>query len=195
MIGKRINYEMFELGVPDMTTEAITWLDANISSSDTIFEWGSGASTFWLANKCNHIYSAEYFKAFYYYLKEQKEDYLYDNITLLLREPDAVKDSRYIAKYSSAAGLSFKNFCHSIEDYPSRSFDCVVVDGRVRAQCIHLAMKSVKRGGILVVDDTDRVEYSTPLTEYLPRFERVWHFKGKKATTGRVSQTTIARII
>ena len=191
---KRINEEIFNLGIPDMTVPALNWLNSNLDGGEQLFEWGAGASTFWFANRVAQVYSAEYFEAFYYYLKEYAESKGYENVDLILAKPDVIPQEGYIAKYSSAAGQSFKRFCLSIENYPSGSFDVVVIDGRARTKCLDLAMRAVKRGGLIIFDDTERVEYRASLNKYISSFDFIKDFKGEKATTGKMSQTSIARV-
>jgi predicted O-methyltransferase YrrM len=177
-----------------MTVPALNWLNSNLDGGEQLFEWGSGASTFWFANRVAQVYSAEYFEAFYYYIKEYAESKGYENVDLILAKPDVIPQEGYIAKYSSAAGQSFKRFCLSIENYPSSSFDVVVIDGRARTRCLDLAMRAVKRGGLIIFDDTERVEYRASLNKYISSFAFIKDFKGEKATTGKISQTSIARV-
>lgn len=189
-----IDKELFNLGVPDMTITAVNWMNENLTEDDLVFEWGSGASTFWFAKRAKHVYSVEYYSSFFYYIKEYKLDTDCENITLSLRAPDSKIVEGYIAKYSQFADSSFYNFCHAIEDYPSRIFDWVIIDGRVRKKCLELAIKNTKRGGIIILDDTDLVEYSSAINPYLSDIEDIIDFKGQKATTGRMSQTTVIKL-
>lgn len=191
---KRINETIFNLGIPDMTGDAITFINQNLKQSDQCFEWGAGASTFWIAQRCKHIYSSEYFEQFYYYLREQQLQRSIDNISLKFVPADSTPHEGYIAQYSSAKGQSYKAFAHSIEDFGTAIFDWIFIDGRARSACLDVAMSVAKPGSWIVFDDTERVPYSQAILSYSPRFERVWSFPGPKATTGRHSETTVARL-
>ena len=193
MRGKRVNEEILSMDIPDMTEPAIDWLNNNIKDHWNIFEWGSGASTLWFANRCNKIWSVEYFKEFYLRLLTYFEDKEVENVNLEYVAPDGAKDPEYIAKFSSAKGYSFKAFALSINKYPDEMFDMIVVDGRARNKCLHLAIPKLRSGGIIVYDDTDRLEYKREIYTVNNVFSEIISFPGKKLTTGKDSETTILR--
>ena len=186
-IQKRIDYALLDTNVPAMTDTSITYLDRYINKSHVIFEWGSGASTFWFAERCNTIWSVEYFKSFFEELQIRAQDKI--NINLILKEPDETKHPGYIAKHSSASGKSFKDFVHSIDKFKDNYFDIIVIDGRVRNRCLDLAIPKLKRGGMIIYDDTNRdhyFDYLIPLVE--KHFESIMQFPGvtidnKRSTT------------
>jgi hypothetical protein len=47
-----------------------------------------------------------------------------------------------------------------IDRFPDHSFDLVIIDGRARAACIQHAIPKVKKGGYLLVDDSERYDLS-----------------------------------
>src|SRR5262245_58674086 len=46
--------------LPWLTHPAIEWLDSVIGPDDTVFEWGSGASTAWFAQRAKSVVSVEH---------------------------------------------------------------------------------------------------------------------------------------
>jgi len=176
-IQKRIDYALLDTNLPAMTDTSIAFLEKRLNNSHVVFEWGSGASTFWFANRCNTVWSVEYFKDFYEVLVERAEEY--SNINLFLKEPDNKPQEGYIAKHSSASGKSFKNFAHAIDVFRDQYFDVIVIDGRVRNRCLDLAIPKLKEGGFIIYDDTNRdayLNYILPVVE--DHFEAIIQLPG-----------------
>lgn len=186
-IQKRIDYDLLDTNVPAMTDTCISFLEKHVNKSHVVFEWGSGASTFWFADRCNTIWSVEYFKDFFEVLQKRAQDKI--NINLILKEPDNERQENYIAKHSSASGKSFKNFAHSIDVFKNFYFDIIVIDGRVRNRCLDLAIPKLKSGGMIVYDDTNRDAYFDHIVPVAEKyFEGVMQFPGttvdnKRSTT------------
>ena len=185
MKGKRINYELLDTGEPAMSNPAVHFLDTHLNNTHELFEWGSGASTFWFAERCKSVVSVEYFEEFYDVIKERNT---YDNLELVFQKPDNLCRKGYIAKFSSARGFSFYNFAHTIDQYSL--FDVIVVDGRARNRCLDLAFSKLRQNGIIVYDDTNRKEYHDYMMKYADKFKKVFDFSGvtvdKKQTTTSV---------
>ena len=188
MKGKKVNYPLLDTGVPAMSNPGVHFLSTHIQPNHVVFEWGSGASTFWLAQRCNTIWSAEYFEDFYDVLKERSENI--SNIHLIFQPPDKIARDGYIATHSSAKGYSFYNFAHTVDKFRDNYFDIIIIDGRVRNRCLDLAMPKLRQNGIIVFDDTNRKPYMDYLMGYADKFKKVMHFEGqtidKKQTTTSV---------
>lgn len=195
LIGKRVNEEVFNLGVPDMPTTVVDYLDSLINENWVLYEWGSGASTFWFAERCSKIISVEYLKVFYEYLLKVQQERMIPNTKMQFCyvPPDSSKNPNYIASHSSAKGLSFRVFAHHIDQYPDDTFDMIVIDGRVRNRCLQLAVPKVKSGGYIVYDDTEREAYKKEIAGLADNFSEIRFFQGVKPPTGRIGETAILR--
>lgn len=104
-----------------------------------VFEYGSGASTAWLAKRATQVISVEHDGAWL-----QKFGHVLrplGNVELLDRPMDA--DPRNYIDAINGQGL----------------FDMIVVDGRRRADCLAAARASLKPGGIILFDDSGRKRY------------------------------------
>jgi predicted O-methyltransferase YrrM len=73
--------------------------------------------------------------------------------------PESYKSSDYDE-------LSFEAYVKTIDNYPDNYFDLVVVDGRARPACIKHAVPKIKRGGVLILDNSDR-DYYLESTRFL----------------------------
>lgn len=85
----------------------------------------------------------------------------------------------------------FDCYVAAINDEPDESFDFVIVDGRVRFECVRRAMPKVKRGGLLLLDDADRKRYK-PAVALLDGWEQ-HDFTGLKPGDEFPAQTSVWR--
>lgn len=103
-----------------------------------VFEYGSGASTAWLARRAGEVISVEHHQGWHALLGSLIPEF--DNIDLRHRE---LEGDAYVGAIDEAGGL----------------FDVIVVDGRRRVDCLARAIPHLKPGGIIVFDDTGRSRY------------------------------------
>ena len=102
-----------------------------------VFEFGSGSSSIYLADKVNSITSVEHDKSWYEHVKSKMPS----NIKLIF------KDLEYGGEYSKSILK---------ED---RLFDIAIVDGRDRVNCCINSVSKLKKSGVLIFDDAHRPEY------------------------------------
>jgi len=105
-----------------------------------VFEYGSGASTIWLAKRCREILSVEHDRSWHDRFQQQAAGR--GNITLLHRP--------ILSESATYAG--------SIDEFDGQ-FDLIVVDGRHRAKCLERTVDRLKPGGVIVFDDSGRARY------------------------------------
>lgn len=146
--SKRRKQRSFELANPDapwFVPEAIQYLDGRLKETDVGFEWGSGRSTLWFAERIAHITSVEGRQEFYKEMLDRIAKSGYKNISLLL----SAVTSEY--NFKKAEIISY------VEKINSRDiqYDLVVVDGHFRVECLHGINKRIAPGGIVVVDNTE----------------------------------------
>lgn len=103
-----------------------------------VFEYGSGASTAWLARRSGEVISVEHDAAWHAII--QPLVITRGNVTVMQRE---LAGTAYVDAIGEAGGL----------------FDLVVIDGRRRADCLRSALPFLKPGGIVLFDDTNRRRY------------------------------------
>lgn len=105
-----------------------------------IFEYGSGASTVWLARRSGEICTVEHDSD--WLSKFQRQTANFDHVTLMHRSIEK-------------GGREYTGAIHELEG----DFDLIVVDGRHRAACLAEAVSRLKRDGIVVFDDSGRSRY------------------------------------
>lgn len=156
---------------PWIASGAIKWLDDYLKKDMNIFEWGPGGSTIYISKKAKRVISIEHNSKWYKIISRviKKKGIL--NCELILKEPQALNEKKYISSDKNYTGLSFENYCKTIDSFPDKSFDLILVDGRARPSCIFHALNKIKNKGYLMLDDSQRKEY-LPTIELLKRWER-----------------------
>jgi predicted O-methyltransferase YrrM len=116
---------------------------------------------------------------------------------LIEPEPDpmiTLKSHELPENYKSADfnSHSFKAYVKAIDIYPDNYFDLVVIDGRARPSCIKHAVPKIKRGGVLVLDNSDRDYYLKNTRTFLEGWSQQT-FRGTVRGLLHTEQTSIFR--
>jgi predicted O-methyltransferase YrrM len=152
-----------ELDVPWWTYGAIDdvdeWLAAR-ARPIRAFEWGSGASTMWLADRVDRIDSVEHHRGFGEMIRSELEQgsWRADHVRLHIVEPIASETPEIGSRKEGAGRLDFAAYVRHI-DLVGGDFDLIVIDGRAREACLTAALRHVAPDGILVFDNTLRRRY------------------------------------
>ena len=130
---------------PWIVQASIGWLRRRMRSDWSVLELGSGRSTLWFARRAGQVISLEDNEYWYPRTKERLEEAELRNVDLRLR---AVED-----------------FPLEVDSLPDAAFDLVVVDFLeaptvTRIDSVKPAMKKVRPGGYLLLDDSDRPGYA-----------------------------------
>lgn len=155
---------------PWIEYEVCEFLESFLKNDMTVFEWGCGGSTLFIAQRVKKIISVEHDGRWYERVRQDLTTKKIDNCNLILHQQEenerGVSDAR---QYKSSAheytGMNFKKYCRTIEMYPDNFFDLVFIDGRARNACVCLALKKIKTEGLLILDDSERSDYQKTLDE------------------------------
>lgn len=127
------------LALPWFTYCSIHFLKSRLSREFKVFEYGSGNSTIWFSYLTKHIVSVEHNRNWH------------QNFTDKLKERSNVN---YLYK-----DLKSGEYQNEILNY-FKEFDIIVIDGRQRVQCGKNSLKALKEGGVIIWDNSERVEYT-----------------------------------
>ena len=153
--------DMVALDIPWWTYDAIAWVERYLQAhpNASVFEYGSGASTVWLAKRAKTVVSLEHDKHWFDALKPKLEPF--QHVTLMLESPKpTAQKSPYVSP--KAKGLDFESYVHAIHRSPT-SFDIIVIDGRARIACLQQAIKKLNPKGVLLLDNSNRTRYQQVL--------------------------------
>lgn len=176
-----------ELDVPWWTYDAIDDVEAWLADRQgvTAFEWGSGASTIWLAKRVESVHSVEHHRGFGEMMQANLADTA--NATVEIVEPVESSVPKIPSAKEGHGGLDFAPYVERIHEIGG-TYDLIVVDGRAREACLLAALDHLAPGGIVVFDNTRRRRYQDAIAA-APVRERA--FKGLTPTLPYPDQTSI----
>ncbi|MFT7157112.1 MAG: hypothetical protein ACI8Q1_002127 [Parvicella sp.] len=122
--------------IPWLTYSFLDFLSPRLNDEMVIFEFGSGNSTDFFSTKVSHVFSVEHEQEWY----DKREDK--SNVTLIFNSLDSDNYEKTIGSLD-------------------RSFDLVIVDGRKRVKCLSQSVKYLRNDGVIVLDDSERADYSS----------------------------------
>jgi predicted O-methyltransferase YrrM len=167
--------ELAGLDVPWWTFESSALVDAFLRGrrDARVFEWGSGASTIWLARRSASVVAVEH-------------DLQWAQTVRGLLPADADVDLRTVAATpatgapgevrSAKAGateLDFQRYVGTIDEVGG-TFDVIVVDGRAREACLVRALPHLAPDGLLVFDNVERRRYRRAIAAAGPAIAVTW---------------------
>jgi precorrin-6B methylase 2 len=149
---------MRALGWPWWTFDAAQQVREHLESvaDSRVFEWGSGASTLWLAARAAEVHSVEHDPQWAALVQDAAPDHVVVTTVPPTRPPagHVVVGSRK----RGFEGLDFTEYCGAIDNVPG-DFDLIVIDGRAREACLSAAITRLAPGGVIVFDNVDRERY------------------------------------
>ena len=180
------------LDVPWWTYDAIaavtSWFADRHGTPARVFEYGSGASTLWLARRASEVHSVEHHRGFGEMMAIELAQF--DHVTLRVVEP-AVSDRPVVASAKEGhQGLDFADYVAAIDSVDG-DFDVVVVDGRAREACLKAARGRLAPGGVVVFDNSRRRRYREAIRAS-GMLER--RFPGLTPTLPYPEQTSVLRV-
>lgn len=147
--------------VPWVPFDVCAWLKQHVSPASRVFEWGSGGSTVFLGSRAASLVSVEHELEWYRRVRTELErrglsrvDYRW-----IAAEPEPPQGQQYSSGHSTARGLGFRAYVEAIGAFPDESFDLILIDGRARTSCLGAAWGKVRRGGHVLLDNSDYARY------------------------------------
>ena len=137
-----------DLEIPWFSYAAIDFLETFLKPEMTVCEYGSGGSTLFFAQRTKSVFSIEDNSKWYELVQKRLKEKSVKNVTMKLCPFD----------FKHAQGFEASDYLNAI---PQERFDVIVVDGseewtQVRPVCFQRAESRVKKGGIIVLDDSWR---------------------------------------
>lgn len=158
---KKRNLSPLDCDRPWITFKAKKFLDKILEKEMSVFEYGSGSSTLYFSRRVKSVHSIENDKEWSEYLNEYLSKHNIENVVgqLFEAQPGDGSSSAYGSSSPAYKGQSFEKYVKSIDAFPDKTFDIIVVDGRSRNACISHALPKLKDNGYLIVDNSEREEY------------------------------------
>lgn len=150
--------DLVELDVPWWTFQASDAVETFLGARPNarVFEWGSGASTVWLAKRAGSVVAIEHDGVWAADVRRLAPN----NVDVRWIPPSrrGHNSTPVLSKKSGFEGLDFTNYVAAITEEDGL-FDVIVIDGRAREACFPRALNYLAPGGMIVFDNVDRARY------------------------------------
>lgn len=133
--------------IPWMSFTMVALLRQRLQKDQSVFEFGSGFSTMFLAERAQRVVSVEY------------DPQWYQRITPMLSENCEVVEQ---------AADEDGDYCR-VAERRGEHFDVVIVDGRDRVCCVEHSVDSLSERGVLILDDSQRDRYQRAIALMVER--------------------------
>jgi len=124
--------------IPWVTYSFIDFIKERINKDHTVFEFGSGNSTYFYAKYAGKVVSVEHDKEWYNKIVDTKPE----NADMIFTELKTNGD-----------------YCRMPVKLDAK-FDVIIVDGRDRVNCCKQAIEALTPAGVVVLDDSERDFYN-----------------------------------
>jgi hypothetical protein len=142
--------------IPWFTYAAIAFLQKKVPQGLTVFEYGSGNSTLWWAQRATSVTTFEHDLTWFNTFKQ--------------RVPVNVAYHHCALEYGGEYSKVISNY--------QDQFDVIVIDGRDRVNCAKNAVLALKEDGVIIFDNTERARYQAGYTWLLEQGFKVLDFEG-----------------
>lgn len=157
-----------------MPWPTIAFLRDRLGKGSLVFEYGSGGSTLFLARLGARVVSVEHDKKWSDIVRQRLESEGFDQVDYRSIPPEKSDVPGYNSPVRGFEGMSFQKYVHTIDAFPDGHFDIVIVDGRARNDCVRVALPKVRKGGYLLLDNSERDRYLPAVDHMSPYPRRVF---------------------
>ena len=150
---RRIGLKFYELRNPKepwLSQNAVRFCEQNLKPNMAALEWGSGRSTPWFAKHVGRLMSVEHHRGWYDRVNESLKGQGVANVDYRFIALDHDIQAPTTPCYPTTPG-----YVKVVEEFAEGSLDFVVVDGHYRQACIIAALPKIRKGGYLLVDNTN----------------------------------------
>jgi predicted O-methyltransferase YrrM len=162
--------DLVAMDLPWWTYEAIDVVEAFLAERGgkaRVFEFGSGASTVWLARRSGRVDAVEHHPGWADRVRQLLAAAPGVTADVSLHVPTVARTPVPILPSASptAQGLDFAQYVAVLDEVEGEPFDLVLVDGRAREESLRRALKRVREDGLVLLDDAQRERYHPVLAE------------------------------
>ncbi len=167
--------ELAALDVPWWTYDSAGLVDAFLAGrrGARVFEWGSGASTLWLARRSAEAVTVEHDGQWAEVVRGLLVQEGRVDLRVVPAVPATGAPGEVLSAKPGAEGLDFRAYVEVIDEVGG-PFDLVVVDGRAREACLARAWPHLAEDGMIVVDNVERRRYREAIAGLAPEPAVTW---------------------
>lgn len=153
--------DLVKLDLPWWTLAATDYVDGFLANKPTarVFEYGSGASSFWLLKRGANVTSVEHDENWFEEVAGRAADHANIEINHIApaRPEEGQSSSEFLSGREGYAGMSFEAYVRSVE--VGGPYDLIIIDGRARSACLKAGLAQRAAGGIILFDNAGRDRY------------------------------------
>jgi hypothetical protein len=160
--------DLVAMDLPWWTYEAVDLVDDFLDrrgGTARVFEFGSGASTVWLARRAGRVDAVEHHPQWAervrHLLSEAKG--VTAEVTVHVPPVPRSEHPSLPSASPSATGLDFSRYVAVLDEVGDPPFDLVLIDGRAREESLRRALGRVREDGLVLLDDAQRERYRPAL--------------------------------
>ena len=142
--------------IPWVTYSFIDFIADRINKEHTVFEFGSGNSTFYYAQRAQKVVSVEHDKAWF----------------------DKISSSTPANSEMIFCELQKNGDYSKMPESLGSKFDIIIVDGRDRVNCCLHSLGALSEQGVVVLDDSEREHYAAAIDFFKQEGFRELSFSG-----------------
>jgi hypothetical protein len=162
-----------QIELPWLSYPSIKYLENFINREHRVFEFGGGGSTLWFAKRCQELICTENNKYWGDMIWNEYQKNVKRYSAKIMMNIVEVSERPTIVDYPNA-----DNYINTI--FSNSPYDIILVDGidgiegqkNYRVECICKAKECLNAGGIIILDDSWRNEYSC-VPDILNEFDRL----------------------
>lgn len=176
--------DLVGMDLPWWTYQAVDAVESFLRGHDgraRVFEYGSGASTVWLARRAGSVDAVEHEAGWAARVRQLLAGTPGLRCTPTVHVPVVAPSARPVVASGapSGQGLEFRDYVHAIDTVPGE-FDLVLIDGRARAEVLRHVLDRVGPGGLVLLDDAQRTRYTVAVDQALGLG---WHVRRTRGAT------------
>jgi len=169
-VRKKLPLDSDGNAIPWMNYNIVDFLEDRLNNDMDIFEYGCGYSTLFFQKRVKSVTSVESESKWH----KKMSSLAQPNVNIILCPVSDRNDD-----YAESINRSLKNY------------DIVLVDGRKRINSIKNAVNKLKPGGVIVLDDSHRTQYSGGIDFLASHGFKKINFSGIKPASIYSHQTTV----
>lgn len=183
-------FRFFNRPAPWLSPAATIFLKRHLTKDMSVAEFGSGFSTLFLVAKVKHLVSVEHNEMWHKLVSDKLKKMNVSNIDYKFIPQEELKNQDTplflkafdIDERDYDHRKDYVNYFSALDQYQDESFDVIIVDGRARPECVFSSFSKLKKGGLMVLDNSERERYKIV-------FEKLAHLESVTTTNGLTDTT------
>ncbi|MFM6972310.1 MAG: hypothetical protein ACKOXJ_01660 [Alphaproteobacteria bacterium] len=140
--------------IPWYSFEAIEFLKTHLKPEHRVFEFGSGSSTIFFNNHCSKVVAIETNNSWFEIICEKIHGNVDSDNNHFIS-----KNSEIFLLENAIDNVEYENFANNYSKKNNFKFDFIAIDSLKRHLCTLNSIESIKKGGFLILDDSERPNY------------------------------------